>query len=147
MSSAAYVLIIDSLCCIDAAVQPAPPSKPASMTGSIETAASLGSGVTAQLAGQGSIGGQAEAAIGVANRALDEVLRQLQEKYTLWQQRLDAHVDQVGALPLCGLRLWAVCLAWCHASCWPSVVCLGQIALPLSGRICALHFSGSIMRE
>ncbi|KAK9916879.1 hypothetical protein WJX75_008268 [Coccomyxa subellipsoidea] len=76
------------------AVQPAPPSKPASMTGSIETAASLGSGVTAQLAGQGSIGGQAEAAIGVANRALDEVLRQLQEKYTLWQQRLDAHVDQ-----------------------------------------------------
>lgn len=84
------------------------------MTGSIETAASLGSGVTAQLAGQGSIGGQAEAAIGVANRALDEVLRQLQEKYTLWQQRLDAHVDQVGALPLCPPAVGGVsCLVPC----------------------------------
>lgn len=69
------------------------------MAGSIETAASLGSGVHAQLAGPGSIGDGAP--IGAAARGLDEVLRQLQEKYTLWQQRLDAHVEQVSPLFTC----------------------------------------------
>lgn len=76
-----------------AVAQPAPPSKPASVAGSIETAASLGS-VAAGPLGHGSIGGGA-AADAVAAIGQDEFLRQLQEKYSLWQQRLDAHVAQV----------------------------------------------------
>ena len=118
------------------------------MTGSIETAASLGSGVTAQLAGQGSIGGPAEAAIGVANRALDEVLRQLQEKYTLWQQRLDAHVDQVGALPLCPPAVGGcILLGAMHLAGRQHCGVPRADSPPSKHSNLPLHFSGSGMRE
>ncbi len=77
-----------SSCCAAGA-----PSKAGSVAGSIDTAASIGSNAVATTLAVGSIGGGAETPGPVG---LEEVMRQLQEKYTLWQQRLDANIGQVG---------------------------------------------------
>lgn len=84
-------LLLDSgraLCCAAA-----PPSKAGSVAGSIETAASIGSNAVASTLAVDSIGGGAETP---GPAGLEELMRQLQEKYTLWQQRLDANAGQVG---------------------------------------------------
>ncbi len=94
------------------AAQPVPPAKPGSMAGSLEGAPALGAAaaVPGTLAAPGLFGAPDAAVAPAAAGAMDDILRQLQDKYSLWQQRLDAHVAQVH-------QCFHDFLPWCHFQC------------------------------
>jgi CCR4-NOT transcription complex subunit 1 len=91
-----------------AAAAPAAHPKPGSQVGSVDTAASLGSNAVAAMVG----GVAAETPGGGGN--LEEVLRALQDKYALWQQRLEALIAQVRSAFYCLLvHCWVPCAHAC----------------------------------
>lgn len=80
-------------------------ARPGAPLGSMESGASLSAKAGGAGGGNESPGGAAAAAAaaaaaggGVVTPTPEEALRALQEKYTMWQQRLDALVGQVGRL-------------------------------------------------
>ena len=90
--------------------------KAGSQVGSVDTAASLGSNAVAAMAGV--------AAETPGGGSLEEVLRQLQDKYTMWQQRLDALIAQVRILG--GFVSTASMHACMHAEACGCIHCTGR---------------------